>query len=85
MTEPSGKGSFLPAGLLALLLALLASLPGGELSKVQVAPGNALLRVLLSDPFMHAFSAGLLALLIGRGFHLPLYGKAKALTGLSGA
>ena len=61
------RGSFVPAALLALALWGVASLPGDELQAVQVAPESALLRLLLSDPSMHALTFGLLTLLLGWG------------------
>ena len=61
------RGSFVPAALLALALWGVASLPADELQAVQVAPGSALLRLLLSDRSMHALTFGLLTLLLGWG------------------
>ncbi len=57
-----------PAGVWALTLALLASLPGEELHGLQTALDPAWLRVLLSDPVLHAVTFGLLALLVARAF-----------------
>ena len=47
----------------------MASLPGDELQRMQSYPENPLLRIILSDPFMHFVVFGLLALLICRGFY----------------
>ena len=47
----------------------MASLPGDELQKIQIYPENPLLKIILSDPFMHFLVFGLLALLICRGFN----------------
>jgi len=64
-----GRRSFVPAYSYSLLLWIVASLPGDELQRMQSYPENPLLRVILSDPFMHFVSFGLLALLIFRGFY----------------
>jgi|GEM_PF-2688437 len=63
------KASFVPAGLLALSLWIVASLPGDDLQRVQSAPTSPLLAFVLSDPFMHFLVFGCLALLIAWGFH----------------
>ena len=63
------RASFVPAGLLALLLWIVASLPGDDLQRVQSAPASPLLAFVLSDPFMHFLVSGLLTFLIGMGFH----------------
>ncbi|MEE8389460.1 MAG: VanZ family protein [Anaerolineae bacterium] len=70
---PGSRGSFVPAGLFALLLWVLASLPGDDLQRIQATPENPLLAFILSDPFMHFLTFGLLALLI----RLGLYGRAR--------
>jgi hypothetical protein len=57
-----------PAGLLALLLWIVASLPGEDLQSIQAAPESPLLRTVLSDPFMHALTFALLAMLIAWSF-----------------
>lgn len=59
---------FLPAALLALFLWLLASLPGDSLRRVHAVPRNPWLARILSDPFMHFLTSGLLALLLGSAF-----------------
>jgi len=64
-----GRGSFIPAYSYSLLLWIMASLPGDELQRMQTYPENPLLRIILSDPFMHFVFFGLLALLIFRGFY----------------
>jgi hypothetical protein len=46
----------------------MASLPGGDLEKIQRFPENPWLRFFLSDPFMHFLNFGLLTLLICRGY-----------------
>jgi len=63
------RKSFIPACLFSLLILILASLPGDELQRIQGYPENPLLRIILSDPFMHFVVFGLLALLICRGFY----------------
>ena len=63
------KGGFIPAGLLALLLWILASLPGEDLQRIQKTPKNRLVGIILSDPVMHFLVFGLLALLISMGFY----------------
>lgn len=63
------KGSFIPAYCFSLLIWVMASLPGDELQKIQICPENPLLRIILSDPFIHSVVFGLLALLISRGFY----------------
>jgi len=63
------RRNFIPAYLFSLLLWILASLPGDELQRIQIYPENPLLRIILSDPFMHFVVFGLLALLICRGFY----------------
>ena len=72
----SRRGSFVPAGLLALALWGVASLRGDELQAVQVAPESPLLRLLLSDPVMHALTFGLLTLLLGWGLRGRAEGRA---------
>ena len=57
----------LPGGL-ALVLWAIASLPASDLTAIQTAPKDPLLRSLLSDPFMHAATFALLALLLAWGF-----------------
>ena len=47
----------------------MASLPGKELAGIQRYPESPLLKIILSDPFMHFLVFGLLALLICRGFN----------------
>lgn len=68
------RDRFIPAGLFALLLWILASLPGDALQRIQSAPESLLLTIILSDPFMHFFVFGFLALLIGLGF----YGNSRS-------
>lgn len=60
-----------PAGVWALALALLASLPGEELHGLQAALDPPWARVLLSDPVLHALTFGLLALLVARALPRP--------------
>jgi len=64
-----GRGSLVPAYSYSLLLWIMASLPGDELQSMQSYPDNPLLRIILSDPFMHFVLFGLLALLMFRGFY----------------
>ncbi len=66
------KRSFLPAYLLSGLLWVTASLPGGNLDKIQKFPENPWLMFFLSDPFMHFLTFGLLALIICRGYDKEL-------------
>lgn len=61
--------SFFPAYLFSLVIWIVASLPGEELETIQHLPENVLLRIILSDPFMHFLVFGLLALLVFRGFY----------------
>lgn len=68
--EAIGGRGFFPAYLFSLMLWVVASLPGEELEKIQKFPDNPLLRIILSDSFMHFLVFGLLTLLICRGFHL---------------
>jgi len=68
--EAIGGRGFFPAYVFALMIWIVASLPGEELEKIQKFPDNPLLRIILSDPFMHFLVFGLLTLLICRGFHL---------------
>ena len=68
------KGRFIPASLFALLLWILASLPGGSLQRIQRAPINPLITIILSDPFMHFLVFGFLAILIWLGF----YGNSRS-------
>jgi len=70
------RGRLVPAALLALALWGVASLPGDELQAVQTAPAHPLLRLLLSDPCMHALTLGLLTLLVGWGFRGRARGPA---------
>lgn len=67
------RGSFIPAGLFALSLWILASLPRDDLQRIQSAPENPLLRIILSDPFMHVLVLAFLAFLIRWGF----YGQSR--------
>ena len=60
---------FIPAYCFSLLIWVMASLPGDDLERVQRLPENPLLKIILSDPFMHFLVFGLLALLICRGFN----------------
>lgn len=62
------RSPFFPAYSLALLIFIVASLPGSDLQKVQEYPNNLLLRFLLSDPFMHFLTFGILTLLICYGY-----------------
>ena len=59
---------FMPAYGWAFILLIASSLPGEEVQKIQTYPENQFLRVILSDPFMHFFLFGFLALLIYQGF-----------------
>lgn len=68
--EVIGGRGFFPAYVFSLMIWVVASLPGEELEKIQKFPDNPLLRIILSDPFMHFLVFGLLTLLICRGFHL---------------
>jgi VanZ family protein len=61
------RGRFIPAYCFSLLILVLASLPRDELRKIQIYPENPLLKIILSDPFMHFVVYGLLALFICRG------------------
>ena len=61
--------SFLPTILFCLLLWVVASLPGGELHKVQQSPQSFSLRFFLSDPVMHFLTFGLLSLLLCGGYY----------------
>ena len=60
------QSRFLPAALLALLLWIVASLPGSELNALQTMPQSTLVCVLLSDPVMHAVTMGGLVVLSSR-------------------
>lgn len=62
------KGRFIPACLLSLLLWIIASLPGKDLQRIQTWPENELLAFILSDPFMHVLTFGVLTLLICLAF-----------------
>ena len=48
----------------------MASLPGAKLQRIQSYPENPILRIILSDPFMHFLVFGLLTLLVCRGFYI---------------
>ena len=61
------KSRLVPAVVLALLLWIVASLPGADLQRIQAAPEDPWLRAVLSDPFMHALSFGLFTLLVAWG------------------
>ena len=62
------RGSFVTVSLFSLALWVVATLPGDDLQRIQAAPKNPLLQVILSDPFMHFFVFGLLAVLLCVGF-----------------
>ena len=64
-------GGFIPAGVFALLLWVVASLPGDGLQRVQSVPSSQLLAIILSDPFMHFLTSGLLALLVCTASRAP--------------
>ena len=59
---------FLPAYLFALLIRIVASLPGNDLDRIQKYPDNLWLRFFLSDPIMHFMVFGLLTWFICRGY-----------------
>ena len=67
------KNSFFPSYVFALLIFILSSLPGGQLTKVQQYPDNVLLRFLLSDPVMHWGVFAVLSGLLCFGFYRSLY------------
>ena len=67
--------NFVPAIVFSLSLLATASLPGSNLREVQIQPGNALVRFLLSDPFMHFLTFALLTFLVGVGYYLSRSGK----------
>jgi VanZ family protein len=69
-----------PAGLVALALLAVASLPGSDLQRVQAAPACLALRFLLSDPVMHTLESGLLAVLVARALR-PVSGRWLRLAG----
>ena len=48
---------------------VIASLPGEEVQRIRGCSENPLIRIILSDPFIHLVVFGLLALLICRGFY----------------
>lgn len=60
---------FIPAYCFSLMIWVMASLPGDDLERAQRLPESPLLKIILSDPFMHFLVFGLLALLICRGFN----------------
>ncbi len=62
------KYSFFPAYSLGLLIFIIASLRGSDLKKIQQFHDNALIRFLLSDPFMHFLTFGILIFLICFGY-----------------
>lgn len=62
------RSPFFPAYSLALLIFIVASLPGSDLQKVQKYPNNLLLRYLLSDPFMHFLTFGIFTFLVCYGY-----------------
>ena len=64
------KRNFFPAYIFALMVWIVASLPGAKLQRIQSYPENPILRIILSDPFMHFLVFGLLTLLICRGFYI---------------
>jgi len=66
-TTRKAKG-FIPAYLFALLIWIVASLPGDDLGRIQKYPDNLWFRFFLSDPFMHFMVFGLLTLFICRGY-----------------
>jgi len=47
------KRIFIPAYIFALMIIILASLPGDKLQRIQSYPENPIVRIILSDPFMH--------------------------------
>ena len=63
------RESFLPAYCFCLLLWVMASLPGDDIGRIQRLPESQLLKIILSDPFIHLSVFGLLALLICRGYY----------------
>ncbi len=60
---------FIPAYCFSLLIWVMASLPGDDLERVQRLPESPLLKIILSDPFMHFVVFGLLTLFICRGYY----------------
>ena len=62
------RRNFRPSRLLAVLLWVVASLPGDELERIQKSPENLWIRIFLSDPFMHFSVFGLLTLLMCREY-----------------
>jgi hypothetical protein len=66
------RKGFIPAYALSLFIWIMASLPGGELRKIQTFSDYALLRSIFSDAFMHFLVFGLLTLLICRGYSQEL-------------
>jgi VanZ family protein len=61
------EGRFILAYCFSLLIWVMASLPGDELQVVQQYPENPLVKIILSDAFMHFVLFGLLTFLIIRG------------------
>ena len=62
------RGRFIPVCLFSLLLWIIASLPGNDLQRIQTWPENELLAFILSDPFMHVLTFGILTLLVCLAF-----------------
>lgn len=67
------KYFFYPAYSFGLLISISATLPGSELQKIQQLPDNVLIRFLLSDPFMHFLTFGILSFLICYGYRRSAY------------
>ena len=61
--------SFVSSYIFAVLIFILSSLPGSQLTKVQQYPDNAFLRFLLSDPVMHWGVFSVLSGLLCYGFY----------------
>jgi len=69
------RRDFIPAYSYALVLWIVSSVPGDKLQRIQRYPENLLLRIILSDPFLHFLVFGLSTLLICRGFYRE-FGRA---------
>ena len=63
------KKSLLPAYIFSFIIFVVASFPGGDLDRVQKSLKTKRFQIVLSDPFMHFFVFGVLALLIYIGFY----------------
>ena len=63
------RRGFIPAYCFSLMIWVIASLPGEEVQRIRSCSENPLIRIILSDPFIHLVVFGLLALLLCRGFY----------------